>query len=243
MKTAVAIRHVHFEDLGTFEGPLKRAGYQIYYLDAGLHDLSKLDPLAADLVFVLGGPIGAYEGEIYPFLENEYSVIKARLEAEKPVVGICLGAQMIARALGAKVYPSGNKEIGYAPLTLTEAGLLGPLRHLKGLKVLHWHGDTFTLPQGASLLASSKLTEHQAFSLGRNVLGLQFHAEASPARMERWLIGHACELSGAKIDPRQIRADAERCGPALEAAGNAMMADWLARLHAAPVDLRPDLHV
>lgn len=243
MKTAVAIRHIHFEDLGTFEGPLKRAGYQIYYLDAGLHDLEKLDPLAADLLFVLGGPIGACENATYPFLDTEYAILRARMAAKKPVAGICLGAQIIANILGAKVYPAASKEIGFAPLELTEAGLLGPLRHLKGVKVLHWHGDTFDLPNGCAHLAASKVCTHQAFSLGRNVLGLQFHAEAPAARIERWLIGHACELAGAHIDPCQIREDAARFGPALEAAGNGLMADWLARLATAPAEMKPELHI
>lgn len=230
MKNAVAIRHVHFEDLGTLEAPLKHAGYQIYYLDAGLHDLGKLDPLAADLLVVLGAPIGAYETETYPFLNAEYDVLKARLTAGRPTLGICLGAQMIAHALGARVYPSGVKEIGFAPVTLTQAGTHSVLRHLAGVEVLHWHGDTFDLPQGSAHLAATKACPHQAYSLGRTVLGLQFHVEADAGRIERWLIGHAGELAGAKIDPRDIRAAAAKSGAPLAMAAERMMTEWLGRL-------------
>lgn len=230
MKSAVAIRHVHFEDLGTFEEPLKAAGYEIYYLDAGLHDLSKLDPQAADLLFVLGAPIGAVETDTYPFLKDEYALIRARLEARKPLIGICLGAQIIAAAKGAKVYFSGTKEIGFAPLNLTEAGFKSPLRHLIETPVLHWHGDTFDLPEWAVHLASTPVCAHQAFSLGQNVLALQFHPEANPARLETWLIGHACELAAAGINITQLREDARRYGPQLTKAAATMLTDWLATI-------------
>jgi GMP synthase (glutamine-hydrolysing) len=227
MKTAVAIRHVHFEDLGSFEIPLKRAGWQLYYLDAGLHDLTALDPLAADLLFVLGAPVGVYEDGVYPFLHDESAVLRARLARNKPTVGICLGAQLIAASLGAKVYPSGYKEIGFAPVELTGAGQESPLRRLAGVPVLHWHGDTFDLPDGAVHLAATARCPHQAFALGRNILGLQFHAEADPQRIERWLIGHACELAAAEIDPRRVRQDAAQYGAALQGAAEQMFAEWL----------------
>ena len=227
MKTAVAIRHVHFEDLGSFEAPLANAGYQLYYMDAGLHDLHALDPLAADILLVLGAPVGVYENDVYPFLTDEYALIKTRLIRNKPTFGICLGAQLIAAVLGAKVYPSGGKEIGFAPVALTPAGLQSSLRHLEGVPVLHWHGDTFDLPEGATHLAATSLCPHQAFALGKNVMGVQFHPEAASAKIERWLIGHACELAAAKIDPRRVRSDAAQYGPLLHSAGEKMFAEWL----------------
>ena len=202
MKTATALRHVHFEDLGSFEAPLLRAGYRLQYIDAGVDDLRALDPGAADILFVLGAPVGVYEEDIYPFLADERALLQARLAKGRPTFGICLGAQLIAAALGARVYPSGSKEIGFAPVMLTPAGCKSPLRPLDGVKVLHWHGDTFDLPEGATHLAATEQCPHQAFALGANVLGVQFHIEADPAKIERWLIGHACELAGAKIDPR-----------------------------------------
>ena len=119
-KTAIAIRHVHFEDLGAFGPVLRDAGYQIRYCDVGLDNPADTSP-DADLLVVLGAPIGAYEEEKYPFLMDELRVIGLRLSASLPVLGICLGAQLMARALGARVYPGKSKEIGWAPVELVDA--------------------------------------------------------------------------------------------------------------------------
>ncbi|MGH6794582.1 MAG: glutamine amidotransferase, partial [Methylocella sp.] len=175
MKSAAAIRHVHFEDLGTFEEPLTRAGYKLRYYDVGRRNLP--DPLAPDLVIVLGAPVGAYEEDKYPFLRDEIDLVTARCRAGRPTFGICLGAQLVARALGARVYPSGIKEIGWGPVDLTDAASTTPLRHLARTPVLHWHGDTFDLPQGAVRLASTAKCRNQAFCVGSNILGVQFHPE------------------------------------------------------------------
>ena len=196
MKTCVAIRHVAFEDLGSFEAPLRAAGFRIGILDAGWDDLGAVDESSIDLLIVLGGPIGAYDDDAYPFLADELRLIEARLRAGRPIIGICLGAQLMARALGARVYanPAG-KEIGWSPLALTEAGRLSPLAALGDVPVLHWHGDTFDLPDGATLLASTPVTRNQAFSWGRAALGLQFHVEATGRGLERWFIGHTGEIA------------------------------------------------
>lgn len=228
LKTAVAIRHIHFEDFGTFEAVLTAAGYRIHYYDLGVHELWTLDPPLADLLVVLGGPVGIYETEAYPFLAEERQILKARLAAGRPTLGICLGAQQIAATLGAKVAPTGVKEIGFSELTLTDAGRVGPLRHLEGVSVLHWHGDAFQIPEGAENLASTALCATQGFALGRNVLGLQFHPEVDAcAGIESWLVGHAAELASAGIDPRSLREDAVRFGPALREASRRMLTEWL----------------
>ncbi len=232
LKTVVVIRHVDFEDLGVFETVLTAAGYRIHYYDLGVHELWTLDPLLPDLLVILGGPVGVYETEAYPFLEDERRMLASRLASNLPTLGICLGAQQIAATLGAKVAPSGVKEIGFSELTLTEAGRAGPLRHLDGVAVLHWHGDAFEIPEGAENLASTALWATQGFALGRNILGLQFHPEVNAcASMERWLIGHAAELAASGIDPRTLRADAERFGPHLRDAARKLLADWLQGLN------------
>jgi GMP synthase (glutamine-hydrolysing) len=230
LPTAVAIRHVAFEGLGLIEPVLRRAGYMSHVYDAGIDELWTIEPVKTDLLIVLGGPIGAYEDDRYPFLAKELRILEQRLAAGRPTLGICLGAQLIARALGSKVYPGPAKEIGWAPVTLTEEGRAGPLAALDGHAVLHWHGDTFDLPEDAALLASTEICVNQAFAIGRNVLGLQFHGETDGAGIERWLIGHACELAAAGVDPCAVRADTERHGSALAAAGTKLFADWLAGL-------------
>jgi GMP synthase (glutamine-hydrolysing) len=228
MKTAAVIRHVHFEDLGSFEEPLSRAGYDFRYFDAGVHGLPTRDPAATGLLIVLGAPIGVYEEDKYPFLRDEIDLLAGRLGAGRPTFGICLGAQLIARALGARVYPSGIKEIGWGPVDLTDAGASTPLRHLARTQVLHWHGDTFDLPQGAIHLASTAKCRNQAFCAGSNILGVQFHPEVLPtAGIEPWLVGHAAELAGAGIDPGDLRDGAKAAGPSLPAKARKMFEEWL----------------
>lgn len=231
MKQVVAIRHVAFEDLGSFASVLDQAGYAIRYLEAGWDDLAAFDPLAADLLVVLGGPIGAYEEDIYPFISTELEILRQRLAAQHPTLGICLGAQLMARALGARVYPGGNgKEIGWAPLQLTEAGLNSALRHLdeEMTPVLHWHGDTFDIPAVAERLAGSKQYPNQAFALGNYGMALQFHPEVTVRGMERWFIGHAAEIGAtAGIDVAGLRKATAQYGHTLESKGSEFFAEWL----------------
>jgi len=229
LKTAVAIRHVHFEDLGSFAVPIEAAGYQVRYLDPGLDELRAQDIAAADLLVVLGGPVGAYEGRLYPILDEELGLLRCRLTAGAPTLGICLGAQLMAHALGARVAPGSAKEIGWAPVDLTEAGRIGPLRHLEGIQVLHWHGDAFDLPLGAKCLASTAPCPNQAFALGRTALGFQFHPEADGQGFERWLVGHAAEIASVSgLSVTKLRADAQCVGAAAGAAGQRCIAEWLA---------------
>jgi GMP synthase (glutamine-hydrolysing) len=231
-RTVLALRHLAFEDLGLLDPLLRERGYtQVEYRDAGVDALD--DPALADradLLVVLGGPIGAEDDALYPFLRDELTLIERRLAQGRPLLGICLGAQLMARALGARVRPMshGRKEIGFAPLALTEAGRSSPLAALPvAAKVLHWHGDQFELPEGSRSLATTALCPHQAFMVGPNALGLQFHLEADPRRIEQWLVGHATELVQAGVDIAALRRDAAEFGPALAPALGAVLDAWL----------------
>ena len=225
-RRAVAIRHVAFEDLGTLGDVLANRGFDISYIEAGRDDLAAAgDP---DLLVVLGGPIGAYEADAYPFLAGETKLIEARLRANKPTLGVCLGAQLMAQALGARVYPSGVKEIGWARIELTDAGRGSCLAALSDTPVLHWHGDTFDLPAGATHLAASAMVKHQAYAWGPAALALQFHIEVKGADLEKWFIGHAAEIAATKsVSVTGLRADTARLAPALEKEGAHSLARFL----------------
>ncbi len=225
------IRHVAFEDLGLWEAPLQNYG-TIRYFQAGVDDLSICLRDQPELLVVLGGPIGVYETDQYPFLDTELSLIRQRLQNQLPTLGICLGAQLIAAAAGARVYPSGVKEIGWGSIKLTAAGESSCLRHLVDSRytVLHWHGDTFDLPQDAELLASTELVKNQAFVLGRKILALQFHVEADPGQIESWLIGHTCELGMAKIRPSALRSATAELPIAHRLNCQQVVSAWLAEL-------------
>ncbi|WP_293779116.1 glutamine amidotransferase [uncultured Oxalicibacterium sp.] len=235
MKTVLALRHVHFEDLGIFEPVLQAHGYAIQYVDATIAPLTGLDVLSPDLMVVLGGPIGAFDDDIYPFVRDEVALVEQRIHSGKPLLGICLGAQFMARALGADVRSMGVKEIGFSPLSLTEAGRCSPLALLGEVPVLHWHGDRFMMPAKSAHLASSAACDNQAFSVGPNVLGLQFHLEADVARIEQWLVGHASELAQAGIRPGSLREHAVQYGPALQKAAVAILEAWLRQTEPASV--------
>jgi GMP synthase (glutamine-hydrolysing) len=227
MKACLALRHVAFEDLGTWRHILERRGFEIGCIDVGVGALESSRILEVDLLVVLGGPIGVYEADSYPFLVDETDLIGRRIGLPRPTLGICLGAQLIAKSLGANVAPGLVKEIGWARIELTDAGRTSPLRHLENVHVLHWHGDNFDSPPGCENLAFTTHCPFQAFRRGPNLLGIQFHVEADPRRIEAWLIGHAVELGKAKIDPGAIRRDTVRHGPALQETGGRILNEWL----------------
>lgn len=222
---AVAIQHVAFEDTGILAPLLAARGWQLQTLQAGIDRLD--DAETADLLIVLGGPISANDVHAYPHLSVLHALLRSRLAAHRPTLGICLGAQLVARALGASVTPMGAKEIGFAPLSLTDAGLASPLRALVGIPVLHWHGESFTLPDGALRLAATPACAQQAFAIGHHLLALQCHPEVDATRIDTWLIGHADELQRAGIDPRALREQAVRYAAPLAAAARDLFAAWL----------------
>jgi GMP synthase (glutamine-hydrolysing) len=231
-RTAVALRHVAFEDLGLLAPALAEAGWDCSYRDVPIEELDDPTVEAAGLLMVLGGPIGAYEMHTYPFLAKEIALLERRLARNLPTLGICLGSQLIAMALGAPVFRGHAKEIGWGRVTLTEAGLHSCLRPLadENAAVLHWHGDTFDLPTGATRLAGNALYENQAFAHGASCLALQFHIEADPRQLEAWFVGHAAELSGAGVSIPSLRAATAAATADAPAVAARVFGAWLGSL-------------
>lgn len=225
----LALQHVAFEDLGRFAPVLAHHGFEIDLRETAFDGLDPSRWDDADLVAVLGGPVGVGDVAAYPWLQAAIDALRRRLRAGRPTLGLCLGAQLMAAAPGARVQPGPAKEIGWSVLSLTAEGHRSPLRHLDGVPVLHWHGDRFELPAGAVSLASTAITPHQAFSVGTHALALQFHPEVEAGGIERWLVGHASEIAQAGVDVNLLRDATRLHGPALERAGAAMLGDWLDR--------------
>ena len=177
-------QHVDFEGLGCIGDWIARNNHQLTYTrfyEEGI--LPEHDDI--DWLIIMGGPMGVYDEVEYPWLNEEKNFIRQAITKGKTVLGICLGAQLIASVLGARVYPNQEREIGWFPVTLTEKAksdhLLEDFVH--EFSVFHWHGDTFQLPEGATHLIKSIGCSHQAFRLGNNVLGLQFHFEVTESSL------------------------------------------------------------
>lgn len=189
MKSVLVVQHVPHEILGTFHPLLKEAGIRIRYANFGREPHPKLEMKRYDGLVVLGGPMGVYEADRYPHLRHEMDCIREAVESGKPVLGICLGAQLTAAALGAEVTRHQEREIGWYDLSPTSEGRADPVLREMGAaaRVFQWHGDTFGIPPGAVRLAGSAVCENQAFRYGDNVYGFQFHLEVDEPLVERWL--------------------------------------------------------
>ena len=183
----VVLQHVEWEGPGIIAREAKSRGLDVEVRRLDLEDeIPEADQV--DGLVVMGGPLGAYEDERYPFLIKECELLATVARRGVPLLGVCLGAQLLAKALGGKVFPGHGAEIGFGPIDLTQAGLQDPLFADLGnvVPAFHWHGDTFTLPEGAVLLASSQMYSQQAFRFGSWAYGLQFHVEPDADTWAAW---------------------------------------------------------
>lgn len=189
MKRILVFQHVPYEILGTLHPLLKEAGFRIRYVNFGHHPDAEPSIARYHGLVVLGGPMNCDQSDRYHHLTKEIEVIQDAIEQGKPVLGICLGAQLIARALGARVSKNGTKEIGWYELNPTAGAASDPLFSKFGARqmIFQWHGDTFEIPKNAVHLATSPDCRNQAFRYRSNVYALQFHLEVDEAMIHRWL--------------------------------------------------------
>jgi GMP synthase (glutamine-hydrolysing) len=226
----IVLQHVGCETLGSIEVALEQAGLRFDYVRVfeGAPVPKSLDD-ARGLV-VMGGPMSVYEHDRYAHLRDEFKLIEAALSKRKPVLGICLGSQLLAHVLGAKVYAGKQKEIGWHPVTLEPSAAADPLWSDAPAKFMgfHWHGDVFDLPSGCELLASSALTARQAFRHGDNAYGVLFHMEVTRPLIEAMTEAFTDELRETGTSGAQIRRQAEEFLPPLERVGQSIFARWAA---------------
>ena len=196
---ALVFRHTPVDNLGLIAAALHAQGILYQYADVYAHPCADSLVSEANALVFMGGPMSANDDHAY--LQREIRYIRDASERGQMVLGVCLGAQLIAKALGASVHANTVKEIGWAPVTFTRAAASDPL--FAGLHqaetVFHWHGETFTLPPGAELLASSDACRHQAFRVGNHFYGLQFHLEVTPPMIAEW-----CREDEACGDAREV---------------------------------------
>lgn len=228
MASVCVLQHLAAEPLGVIGEALDACRIDAKYVRLFAGDPVPVNMSDAAGLVVMGGSMGAYEQTQYPFLSHEIRLIEAALKANKPVLGICLGSQLLALALGAEVRKGDRKEIGWLPVMLTDAATADPV--LRGVErsftAYHWHGDVFALPSGAAALASSAKTQYQAFAYEELAYGFLFHLEATQQIVEDMVRGFKGELDEEQIEGAEIVAQAREHLPRHERIGASVFQRW-----------------
>ena len=224
MKSVLVLRHEPSVAMGTLSGVLDEFGLEARQIDLYESIPETLPWNEAAGLIVLGGTMSANDGDHFPFLVAELDWIRRAVRQEMPMLGICLGAQLLAKAMGAAVYRNPRPEIGWYEIELLSRAADDRLFRGRGFRetVFHWHRDTFDLPAGAVHLAKSPLCPHQAFRVGTAAYGLQFHVEMAPDLLDLWLREFNVQ-DAAAIDPAAIRAAATLSFPAMRSLSECLL--------------------
>jgi len=210
------LKNISSEGPGTIEDHLREEGTAYSIVDLTTEELSPTEK--ADTLVIMGGPMSVNESDIFPYIEKEVKLVRDFIREGKKVFGVCLGAQIMASALGARVYPGSEKEVGWLDIELQEEGVRDSLMtkmavhpkvgdFWKRFKVFHWHGETFDLPSGAVRLAKSALYDNQAFRYGSNAYAFQFHIEVSKEMVYDWLKDEPVDMGSIVRDTEQYYDD------------------------------------
>jgi GMP synthase (glutamine-hydrolysing) len=233
MKKLLVCQHVPHEILGTLDPLLKRAGFRIRYVNFGRYPDAEPSFEGYHGLVVLGGPMSVNDTDHFPHLIVEMKLIEQAMTRRLPVLGICLGAQLIAKTLGADVYPNQEKEIGWYDVKPTEEADRDPLlaQFRETEKIFQWHGDTFDIPHSAVHLASSALCANQAFRYDTNVYALQFHLEVDEWMVHRWLRvpGNRKEIADlqGKVDADRIHLETPGYIPRLQQLSECVFGEFI----------------
>jgi len=223
------LQHAPSEPLGTIGAAISAAGISAHTIQTFKGQTVPIEIGDADGLIVMGGPMGVYDYPRYRFLRDEMRLIESALRAGKPILGVCLGCQLLAATLGAKVMPGAQKEIGWYEVTLApEAAATDHLWRdvAPAFTAYHWHGDVFELPQGACALASSALTKYQAFRYWHNAYGLLFHMEVTAQIVVGMVSAFADELQAARRTPEEILSGGDTFLPPLQDIGQLVFQRW-----------------
>lgn len=226
---ALVIQHLAGEDLGNLKEVLLNRGFEITTIRVWKDNFKNFDPINPDLLVILGGPIGVNNIDTFPILQDEIDFITKRTKNPSlATIGICLGSQMIAHTLGAEVHKGHGAEIGWKKIMTKSNNKYEYFNKLDNHEVLHWHGDTFKIPQGYTLMASSEQYPNQAYvSANHKIMGLQFHLEVKPEDFEGWLITSVGELLDEPEQISKMRHDAKTVGAELQMVAKQFWNEWL----------------
>ena len=236
----LVFQHVPYEPLGTLDPLLKDSGFRIRYVNFGREPESRPTLEGYEALIILGGPMNSDQIDSYPNLITEVEIIREAVDRDMSVLGICLGAQLLAKALGGAVSRNEVREIGWYEVEMTEAGLSDPvLSSFDPLQeVFQWHEEGIILPPGADLLASSAASPVQAFRFGAHAYGFQFHLEANRPLIDRWLSVPAhrevLQQEEGHIDPEAIRKQADTSAGLLEQLSHDTFSRWIERFEISP---------